>query len=416
MEDILLRGIKQKKKRILKEEVEYNVDGERLPLLNTFDSLKTKAPFSSPLLAQKVVVPYFMKKYNIIVQAFTGSGKTLSYCLPLVETARNENLFGMILVPGRALVRQVYRVVREIKHRELEIKGIYRDGSEDFFVEEDEEGGLVERRIDSRTQKEIAGFPREGGRIVIGTLPSILSLMDLFEMKAITHLIIDEADLLINPETIDVFASILQEIDVEKTHVGCFSATMNEYVEQVIETVKNITKIHIVSRKHIDHEFVFGTNRKIKHLSLLQIVADGIESPTLIFVRNEETGEFLSKLLDRSGVYKEGSGESAEVLDDFRLKKIWYLFATDALSRGIDFYNIRSVINYDLPDTKTQLVHRVGRVNRNCQGQKVYTIYSGEDFGRISLVAEFLEENGHEIPSHITRIIEKSRKRIGRRS
>ncbi|WEL39054.1 DEAD box RNA helicase [Encephalitozoon hellem] len=410
MEDILLRGIKQKRKRVPREELEYDVDGERYPLLCTFDGLETKAPFESPLLVQKVVIPYFFRKTNVIVQAFTGSGKTLSYCLPLVETARKENLFGMILVPGSPLVRQVYRVVNEIKHEGLEVVAVCGDGEKDMLIEEDGKGGLVERGMDCESRERVARALQCDTKIVVGTPRSALGLICTSGMKGVTHLVIDEADLLINPGTIEVFASVLREIEVENAHIGCFSATMNEYVEEVIETVKNITKVRVISKKPIDHEFVFGTNKKIKHLSLLQIIADGIESPTLIFVKDERTGEFLKGLLDRSGVYKEGGEASGEVLDAFRLKKIWYLFATDSLGRGIDFYNIKSIINYDLPNTKTQLLHRVGRINRNCQGQKIYTIYSGEDFGKISVVAEFLEENGHKVPEHISRIIEKSKR------
>ncbi|KMV65831.1 ATP-dependent RNA helicase [Encephalitozoon cuniculi EcunIII-L] len=416
MEDILLRGIKQKKKKTPREELEYNVDGERHPLLCSFEDLKTKVPFDSPLLTQKVVIPYFLKKTNVIVQAFTGSGKTLSYCLPLVEMARGRSLFGAILVPGKPLVRQVYRVVREIKHEGLKVVGVYGDGREDFLVEEGEKGELVQKAIDDKMRERIAESLRASARVLIGTPRSVLSLMSMSEIRNVTHLVIDEADLLINPETVGVFASILSVIEMEDIHISCFSATMNEYVSEVIETVKSITKIRVVSKRLIDHEFVFGTSRKIKHLSLLQIIADGIESPTLIFVKDEKTGEALSMLLGKSAVYREDQEGSGEVLDGFRLKKIWYLFTTDSLSRGIDFYNIRSVINYDLPSTKTQFVHRIGRINRNCQGQKIYTIYSSEDFGRIGVVAEFLEENGHEVPKHITRIIEKSRRRTNRKA
>ncbi|AFN83353.1 DEAD box ATP-dependent RNA helicase [Encephalitozoon romaleae SJ-2008] len=416
MEDVLLKGIKQKRKKTPKEEVGYDVVGERYPLLCTFESLETKVPFESPLLVQRIVIPYFLKKTNVVVQAFTGSGKTLSYCLPLVEMARKESLFGMILVPGKALVRQVYRVVNEIKHEGLEVVAGYRDGEEDFLIEEDEKGGLAERGVDCRSKEKIERAFQSDAKILIGTPLSALGLMPMSGTRSITHLVIDEADLLINPGTVEVFGSILREIEVENAHIGCFSATMNEYVGEVIETVKDITKVYVMSKRLIDHEFVFGTSKKIKHLSLLQIIADGIESPTLIFVKDEKTGEFLKGLLDRSGVYKEGGEVSGEVLDAFRLKKIWYLFGTDSLSRGVDFYNIRSIINYDLPDTKTQFVHRVGRINRNCQGQKVYTIYTSEDFGRISIVAEFLEENGHEVPKHITRIIEKSKKKMSKKS
>lgn len=403
-----MRGIKQKNRKVLREELEYDVDGERYPLLTSFKGLATRVPFESPLLVQRVVIPYFLQRANVVVRAFTGSGKTLSYCLPLVEMSRQADVFAIVLVPGRPLVRQVYRVVREIKPKGLKALAVCKDAGKSLLISESSKGPLVERRIDETVLKKIHKGLGAASKILVGTPESVLDLAGTVGIKGVTHLVIDEADFLINTNTIETFGSIFKAIGVEGVHVSCFSATMNEYVEEVVGAVRGATRIHVASKRRIDHEFVFGTNKKIKHLSLLQIIANGVESPTLVFVKDEETGEMLSKLLDRSGVYREGTNEGGEVLDAFRLKKIWYLFTTDSLSRGVDFHNTKSVINYDFPETKTQFVHRIGRVNRGCLGQKIYTIYSSEDFGRIRAVAEFLQENGQQVPKHIARIIEKS--------
>lgn len=407
MENILLRGIEPSARKELDEEKpEYEIKGDSIRPLDDFKDLKTKVPFKTPLAVQKIVIPYFLHGINIMVRAFTGSGKTLAYCLPLVEIAKKERMFGLVLVPSKALVGQVLRVINEIKSG-VEISAMYKNNGRVFWVDEDEKGTLLERGL-SKEDVNARKFHRSS-RVLIATPDSLLDIIDNLNLKKATHLVIDEADFLLSSASMDMFISILNRFRIGRMHFSCFSATTNSEVDTVIDIVGDITKVYVKSRKSIDHEFVFGTDERIKHLALLQIVADGIETPVLIFVKDEVSAKRLGGLLDKSRVYGENDEEHGIILDEFRLKKIWYLFTTDVLSRGVDFYNIKSVVNYDIPDTKTQFVHRAGRVNRNCQGQKVYTIYTNKDFARMGVILEFLEENNCAIPEHIGRIAGKNK-------
>jgi len=431
IEDILLKGIRPKRqKRAPKEDVKYEIDGEKLMHLDGFELLAAKLAFESPLLVQKIVIPYFLSGINVIVRAFTGSGKTLSYCLPLVELGMQKDVFGVVIVPSAALVKQVLMCLDEIKGRQMRVRGVYAyaNGMKLMRCENnrvvDEEVLAVEKAVGD-------AFLNTNARVLVATPEGLLRVCENVKISGITHLVIDEADFLICKNSIEQFGRILRVLDLRSAHVSCFSATINEYVAEVMDAISNVTKIHIWSKRYFDHEFVFGTNRRIKHLALMQVIADGVESPALIFVRDEATGEMLSKMLEKSAVYTEckcqqegdmckGSADCGEhcvpdmsIIDDFRMKKTWYLFATDSLSRGVDFYNVRSVINYDIPDTKTQFVHRAGRVNRNCSGQKIYSIYSREDFERMGVVVDFLEENGHRVPEHIAKIAGRTAKPLG---
>lgn len=396
MEQILLRGIKTSKmRRERTAEWECNVEGTRLEPLD-FAALKTNAPFADPLPVQKTVMPYFLEGVNVAVRSFTGSGKTLAYCLPLAEIARREWMFGLVLVPTKALVRQVFRVINEIRSKRLDTAAVYRQDGEALWLSENEKGTISETNC---------GCLSDSKRTVLVATPeALLDISSHIEWKRVSHVVVDEADFLVETPA---FASILGCLERERLHFSCFSATTSREVEEMLGTFKDVTRICVRLSRAVSHEFVFGTDERIKHMALQQVIANGIEAPALIFVKDRETGERLSALVDRSAVYSEDSANS--ILDDFRMKKIWYLFTTDALGRGVDFYSVRCVVNYDIPATKTQFVHRAGRVNRNSQGQRIFTIYTAADFRKIGMVVEFLDENSCFIPEHIRRIAERSR-------
>lgn len=415
MEAILLKGIKkQKKEEKLTTEENYEIIGEKLKKLKSFERLETDVPFDKPLLVQKIVIPYILKKKSVIVRSFTGSGKTLAYSLPLVELCKKEKTFAVVLVPTAALVKQVYRVIEEIKDENLKLTGLYESNNDVFTIysesneiKETKYTGITEKLEKALAAQEKNKIPVEYNTILISTPDALLMSSKNYNLRKALYLVIDEADVVINNLELSKIQVLLKKFNIKKINLSCFSATLNEYVETIVSSFKNITKVLIEAKKAIFHEFAFGSSENIKHLALEQLLSDGVESPTLIFVKDQETAKKLSKFIPRSEVYTENGGN--EILDNFRLKKIWYLFTTDVLSRGVDFYNARSVINYDVPATKTQFVHRIGRINRNNEGQKSYTIYTTDDFNKLSIITEFLEENNSKVPEHIKRIISKTK-------
>ncbi|KAF9764480.1 putative ATP-dependent RNA helicase ddx52 [Nosema granulosis] len=374
LEDVLFKGIKRPKQRKKKElQQDIKITGEMLPQLESFVDLRTKCVFKSPRLVQKVVIPYILNGKNICVESFTGSGKTLSFVLPLLELGIDRRVDALVLVPSDCLGNQIDKVISEIENN-FEIC------------------------------REIPLAPTKGNRIVICKPEDLLN--DSKYTLSFTHLIIDEADLMINKNSSGLFKSLSTCIDLQLATVCVFSATMNKEVERILEMFKEITKIYVSNKNSISHRFVFGTKDNIKHLSLRQIIEDGVEAPCLIFVKDVDTGRKLSQIIPNSGSF---DGQES-VLDNFRLKKIWYLFTTDVLARGVDFINVKSVINYDYPVCKTDFVHRAGRVNRNTTGQKVFTVYTIEDFNKLWYVVDFIKENGCRVEEHIEKIINKSKK------
>lgn len=368
LEEILYKGIKrpkQKRKREIKQECD--IKGEILDRMISFDSLSTKPVFESPRLVQQIVIPYILKDKNVCVRSFTGSGKTLSFVLPLLELGRERCVKALILVPSDQLVLQICKVVEEIEN--------------DFQI-------LKTTPVDSERNTMVICKPED---------------LKGFDVCTFTHLVIDEADLMINKESLGLFKSLSRFLDFQTATVCVFSATLNKEVENILGMLKSFTRIYISNRNLLCHKFIFGTKNELKHLSLKQVIDDGVETPCLIFVNDLEKAKRLKERIPHSDVF-EGDEET---LNKFRLKKIWFLFTSDVLSRGVDFFNTKSVINYDFPQSKTDFVHRAGRVNRNTTGQKVISLYTVEDFDRLWYVVEFLKENGNRVEEHIENIIKK---------
>jgi superfamily II DNA/RNA helicase len=275
------------------------------------------------------------------------------------------------------LMEQVHSLLRLISVEEVAVKK-YGDGMEDF-------------------------------NILLCTFKQMI--LGQLNWELITHLVVDEADLIFCKKEAGTVDSILGKLNLEGLHLSIFSATVNSVVEEMCKSFKKVSKIFISCERPIHHEFIFTTTDKLKHISLMQKMDEGIATPCLVFVKDGETAERLAAMTNKGGVVTDNR-DNDRIISDFRMKKVWFLFTTDCLSRGMDFKSVKSVINYDFPANKTQFVHRVGRINRNGeQGQRVYTFYTRNDFKKLRWIASFLSENSVEAPEHIKRIIKSTRKR-----
>ncbi|KAF7684490.1 DEAD-box ATP-dependent RNA helicase 57 [Astathelohania contejeani] len=358
MESILLKGIKQcKPAKKESQESSYKIIGTQLKLLTSFDSLflKNHPTIKTPFLVQQLAIPYFFNNISVIVNSFTGSGKTIAFLVPLIEISKKRNIKPVIIAPTCMLVAQ-------IKHN-IEI--------------------LTDIRFD-------------------------VLLPEEYTPGNETHLVIDEADSVLEnmPDICDQFKG---------EHLSLFSATINKKIEDLFISRK-LTKIFVQTSQKINHKFVFGIEGDLKASTLVQCIDDGIEAPCLIFVNDQKEASKLEKLIANSKMcgYDESYEHIQHSINEFRLKKIWYLIVPDIFSRGMDFKNIKSVINYDFPTRKTNFVHRIGRVNRNVNNQQIITIFTKRDFKRLRVVASVLKEMRCEIPQNIINIMKnvKNNKKI----
>ncbi|TBU12816.1 ATP-dependent RNA helicase [Hamiltosporidium tvaerminnensis] len=385
MENILLKGIKQNTKAEKIERIQrYEITGKKLEEIKSFELLNielqnklNKSGFIKPLLIQRLVIPYFINKRSIIVNSHTGSGKTLAFLIPILHLKKKS----LILVPNSILQEQICSVIEMIKDENLNILKI-------------------------KNSKDLKSIDNKRYDIIVSTPEILFETENIILLKNIRYLIIDEADLIFSKNNLKNLEKLFSLIDLKKVCLSVFSATINKIVTE-ISCVFDVTKISVFSLNAINHEFLFCTTNSLKQISLKTRVDEGIPFPCLIFVKKEETAVELSKRFEKSAVFFKND---QKVLDDFRLKKIWILFCSDRLSRGMDFYNVKSVINYNFPKSKTNFIHRIGRVNRNnfCD-QKVITLFTKEDFLKLDRVITVLKENKSEIPESVINIATKAK-------
>jgi len=297
---------------------------------------------------------------DLVGIAQTGTGKTLAYCLPLLQElsySNQENPRILVLVPTRELVLQVVETLETLtEHVSCRIVGVY--------------GGA-----NMNTQKMMF---RDGVDIVVATPGRLydLALCRALRLKEIKKLVIDEVDVMLDlgfrPQLMNIF-----DLLPEKRQNIMFSATMTEEVDILIKSYfKRSDKVQIaLSGTPLDN--IFQTKYKVPNyyskVNLLSYLLSDIDEmkKVLVFVSSKKIADRLFNQLEEyyvSDVAVIHSNKS----QNYRFKSIKrydegscrVLVATDIIARGLDLDKITHVINFDTPKYPENYMHRIGRTGR----------------------------------------------------
>lgn len=356
---------------------------------NYLDEVK----FAKPTEVQAKVITDFIGGKSLDIVAPTGSGKTLSYLLPVAEILKDDEEINskeikkgapraIILSPTRELSNQTFGIMKEISHHaKLRIRHMV--------------GGV------EGSKTSVIG--RQFVDVVVSTPGRLSSAIKKKEinLKNVKYLVVDEADQLLEMGFQKDLQSIYQAMDKDLVHVALFSATrpeaftewrgkiFGEHLFHFID-VKGLNKLHT----HI-RSFNVYLSEKERPQMLLTFIKDQIKGKGVIFVNQQETvktlQEHLSKSFPQMVFYTlHGEMEPKErkkVFEQFTTKKS-ILIATDIVARGMDVEDLRWVLNYDLPFEAVYYVHRVGRVGRSGKEGDVYNFVTPRDMkivGRINM-------------------------------
>ncbi len=308
-----------------------------------------------PTQIQKIALPNILTGQDLIGLAETGSGKTLSYVLPLLlMLEKNQIKRGLILLPNRELATQVFQVVKKIN------KDIAADVT--LII-----GG---KKMDNQSRQ-----LKKKPRIVIATpgrLYDHLSTNKLL-LEGVQYLVIDEAERMLDSG----FAPQLQNIHRclrGKVQVLLFSASINSSVEKVFHIfmsgqpilIKDIGADKPVEKLKQEVHFL-QKEQKNNHLHDL---INQTRGQMIIFVINQENCENIYQYFDEYGVeisFIHGGlsqGARNRAIQAFQSKAVQVIVTTDMLSRGLDFPDVEHVISYDLPLDPSDYLHRIGRTAR----------------------------------------------------
>ncbi len=309
----------------------------------------------SPFAVQKMVIPDVLAGRDVLAQSPTGSGKTLAFGVPLVERLRDSDPrpSALVLAPTRELAMQIVEDLRSIAHiRALSIAAVYGGA-----------GIVKQARIAARAH------------ILVATPGRLLDLIDRRDitLAQVRLLVLDEADRMLDMGFRPVVEKIVKMTRPERQTL-LFSATLQGEVGKIAAAyTTNAARhehAHSEERKgDVEHRFV-----PVSHEGKVDRLVAELSEPgrglTLVFVRTKRGADRLVKRLAASSVPAvamhgdKSQAQREKALARFESGHVNTLVATDVAARGIDVSGITHVINYDMPATREDYVHRVGRTAR----------------------------------------------------
>ncbi|QCR32903.1 DEAD/DEAH box helicase [Lysinibacillus sp. SGAir0095] len=330
-----------------------------------------KLGFEEPTPIQKEMIPLILRGKSAIGQAHTGTGKTHSFLLPIVQRVNEEKqeVQAVITSPTRELAQQIFDALGElIEETEIQAK---------LFI-----GGTDKQRSIDKLKNQ--------PQIVVGTPGRIRDLVK--EGALLVHtapiLVVDEADLAFDMgfiEEIDGFASHMPE----KLEMFVFSATIPEKLQPFLKKYMEApVHIHMNDKRPVAEgiDFVLVPVRsKSKNRRLIEVMEAINPYLAVIFCNTRKNAEAVAGFLAEQGtrvgqIHGDLSPrDRKKMMKQIRDLEFQYIVATDLAARGIDIQGISHVINYEIPEDLEFFIHRVGRTARAGNKGTAITLFEPED-------------------------------------
>ena len=321
------------------------------------DSLKILKglKFENPTPIQEKVIPVALQGNDVMGTAQTGSGKTLSYILPIVEKLRkNVNDKFLILAPTRELSEQVFSVAKIFLGHGKPFKAINLIGGKGIFSQINQ--------------------LKKNPQIIIGTPGRINDLLERksFSLSKCSIVVLDEMDRMLDMGFGYQVDKIMKQVNKNRQMI-MLSATIPAQIRKVSSKyLKNPVNISIENNDVIETNIkqkVIETipNEKVNEL-INQI--DQRKGSILIFAKTKIGVDKLVKKLKANSVKASAlhggmrQNKRSKIMQNFRDERFRILVATDIASRGLDVPHIEHIINYDMPQAPEDFIHRIGRTAR----------------------------------------------------
>lgn len=310
--------------------------------------------YVNPTPIQDQVIPIVMEGKDVIGLAATGTGKTAAFMLPLLnKIMRDKSEKVLIMAPTRELAVQI-----------VEEGGEFARGSGIRYA-------LVIGGVDMRGQiRDLSHNPS----LVVGTPGRLKDLMERRALRLSEYrtIVLDEVDRMLDMGFIDDMRTLIGALPRER-HGLFFSATMNDKAQIIArEFLKDPVTIQIETQhasESVDQDIVKLNGRskiEVLHELLIQPGFDKV----LVFGRTKHGMERLSKTLSERGFAtasihgNKSQSQRQRALSSFKRNEVKVLLATDVAARGIDIDSVTHVINFELPETYADYIHRIGRTGR----------------------------------------------------
>jgi len=342
---------------------------------------------------------------NIIAQAQTGTGKTAAFGLPLIEMVNTDSnaVQALILVPTRELAIQVSEEINSLKgDKDIKIVPIYGGQSIDQQL----------RRL------------KKGVHIVVGTPGRVIDHLNrkTLRLEKIEHLILDEADEMLNMGFIEDMEKIMKHTNPDKRTL-LFSAVIPERIKDLAHKYMDGYELLTVKKEKLTtdltEQIYFEVKASDKFEALCRILDIEDDFYGLVFCRTRsDVGSLATHLINRGYDAEAIHGDISQAqrertLEKFRKQKVNILVATDVAARGIDVINLTHVINYSIPQDPELYVHRIGRTGRAGKKGTAITFITPSEYRRLMFIQRIAKTDirKSKVP-RVEDIIEAKKKKI----
>ncbi len=339
--------------------------------------------FKEATYVQERSIPVVLEKKDLFATAQTGTGKTAAFALPILHRLKKNDpskIRALILAPTKELVQQISDDIKSYA-KYTDIKTVMIVGGEEFAVQK--------RRLKS------------GVDIVVATPAKILEHIQTgLVLKDVDFFVLDEADRMLDMGFVKEIRKINEHL-TKKHNTLLFSATITDKVRKLsklilrkpvfVETAKKNTTVENVTQV----AYKVDTDQKAEACAYL--IGRGNYEQVLVFTKTKASADLLVEELKAFGLKAEvihGDIQRSTRLrrmKEFKAKKFQVLVATDIASRGLDIAELACVINYELPASLSDYIHRVGRTGRagrSGEAISLLDIYERYDIRQIEKIIE----------------------------
>lgn len=359
-------------------------------LLDSLDAMR----FSEPTPIQQQAIPVIMEGRDLIACAQTGTGKTAAYLLPIIDDLvlnPNDGTDTIILVPTRELAIQIDQQM----------------GGFGYFVSVS--STAIYGGSDSGEWSRQRTALQEGADIVIATPGRMLQhiSMGYVDFSKVRHLVLDEADRMLDMGFYDDIMQIVKLLPVETRQTLMFSATMPPKIRELAKSIlRDPAEISIAIAKPAEgiRQAAYPVYEAQKGGLIVDILKSHAGQSIIIFGSRKQSVKELGHTLRRKG-FNSGvihsdleQTEREEVLREFRNRRIEVLVATDVIARGIDIPDVDVVINFDVPRDAEDYVHRIGRTARAKSKGEAFTLIVPDEMASFGKIEKLIEQSVEKLP------------------
>jgi superfamily II DNA/RNA helicase len=350
------------------------------PILSALQKLNYEQP--TPIQLQ--AIPHVIAGHDLVASAETGSGKTGAFALPILECLQESEGYvrALVIAPTRELALQVQEQF-DLYGKHLQLKSLAVYGGTGF---------------DAQTRA-----LKKGVDIIVATPGRLLDHIERghVDVSNAELLVLDEADRLLDLGFMPQVRRILAKVPKERQTL-MFSATIDERVESIAANYMRDPVVIRVNSERVEpkqiEQKIFHVHEFDKDQLLLRLIGEMEMSSVIVFTKTKMRADWVFDRLREARVCAEAiHGDITQVkrektLRRFKNGEVRVLVATDVAARGLDIPDVGHVINYDLPGTPEDYVHRIGRTGRA---------------GRSGVAVSFIAEDQRHLVRDIERVIGK---------